>query len=241
MALANVRHKLFGLAFIGLIVIVPHSSAQPATADAPEIKPGEYWVWQWNDDFRGSNAHEDTYRRTVVRQDKFEGQDVYILSRGDGTFNVVTHDLVTIATIDGANNVKFRFVATGDNQFPLRAGKVYSRHTDNPIGKYRSDTISTVIGMELISTRAGPLRHSVWTSQGTDRCMLVRHIRCVERATLLQLPRGGSRLHTRLTPDTAILRSSCPIRSCRSDWETGKLIHEVRDEGEWLWRSMRKP
>ena len=152
--IGSMRNLLLGSAFIFLIGFQP-TIAQPPSVEAPALKPGEYWVWQWNDDFRGGNAHNDTFRRTMVRQDKFEGQDVYILSRGDGTFSVTTHDLITIATIDGTNNVKFRFVITGDNAFPLGVGKLYSRHTDNPIGKYRSDTKSTVTGTEQISTKAG--------------------------------------------------------------------------------------
>ncbi len=148
----RVPRRLILLVFI-LALPASQLSAQPETATAPVLKPGEYWVRQWEEDFRGKRS--GTYRRTVVRKDSFEGQDVYILSRGDGTFSVVDLDLATIATIDGAGNVKVRYGRKGDRTFPLFVGKIYTQDYDNPVSRYRGTYKQTVTGIEEVRTPAG--------------------------------------------------------------------------------------
>ncbi len=144
---------LFPIGLVLALLNAPPLIAQPATVDAPILKPGEFWVRQWEEVFQSKRA--GTTRRTVVRKDTFEGRDVYIVSRGDGTFSVVNSDLMTIAVIDSSGNVKVRFASTGDSQFPLSVGKVYTRESDNPLGRYKGTYKYSVTGTEEIRTQAG--------------------------------------------------------------------------------------
>ncbi len=165
--MTTVRKAIFWLFLMGLILAflnAPPLTAQSVTADAPVLKPGEFWVRQWEEVFQGTRTGKS--RRTVVRRDTFEGQDVYILSRGDGTFSVVRSDLVTIATIDGTGNVKVRFSTTGDSLFPLSVGKVYTREYDNPLGRYKGTYKLSVTGMEEIRIQAGTFMTFRITEEG---------------------------------------------------------------------------
>jgi hypothetical protein len=141
--------------------------AQAPTAEAPVLRPGEFWIFRWEEDWRGKR--EGTFTRTVVRKDVFEGQEVYVLSRGDGTFDVVDRDRVTIARIDGAGNVRVRFVQKGDPVFPLFVGKVYTREFDTPVGRYRGTYRYTVTAVEEVSTKSGTFAafRVSWEGRGT--------------------------------------------------------------------------
>lgn len=154
-------------AVVGLLLAATQLVAQPPQAEAPVLRPGEYWIYRWEEDWRGKR--DGTFRRTVVRKDVFEGQDVYVLSRGDGTFDVVNLDRRTIARIDGAGNVRHRFIYKGDNTFPLSVGRVFTREYDTPVGRYRGTYRYTVTGVEEIRTRAGAFSafRVAWEGKGT--------------------------------------------------------------------------
>lgn len=145
------RMMLVALAF--LFLATAPSTTQPPSAEAPALRPGEFWIFRWEEDFRGKRT--GTYKRTVVRKETFEGQEVYVLSRGDGTFSVVDSDLQTLAIIDDNGQVRTRFRQGGDRIFPLFVGKTYTREYDNPISRYRGKYKNTVTGVEEVRTEAG--------------------------------------------------------------------------------------
>lgn len=91
------------------------------------------------------------------------------MSRGDGTFSVVTLDLGTIARIDGVGTVRTRFGSKGDSYFPLTVGRAFTREYDNPIGRYRGSYRYTVTGVEEVRTQAGAFQafRVAWEGRGT--------------------------------------------------------------------------
>jgi hypothetical protein len=103
----------------------------------------------------------------VVRLDKFEGQDLYVLSRGDGTFAVWNYDSGPLGAIDGSGNVKFKRTRQGDNQFPLSVGRSSTLRLDNPAGKYRVQLTFMVKGIEEVHTGAGTFTSFTVTSSGS--------------------------------------------------------------------------
>lgn len=149
---ATIALVLAGLIFLPLSAT--HLNAQPATAQAPILKAGDSWVWQWENDFQGKHT-TGTTKRAVVRKDVFEGRDVYIWSRDDGLFSVVSMDLTAIARLDAAGSVKTRFKTKGDSQFPLTVGRAYTQEIDNPIDQYYGTYTYTITGTEEVRTRPG--------------------------------------------------------------------------------------
>lgn len=56
-----------GLASLTSVGPLRGLEAQPTAAEAPVLRPGEFWIWRWEEEFR--DRRSGTYRRTVVRRD----------------------------------------------------------------------------------------------------------------------------------------------------------------------------
>jgi len=152
------RWRLPWAVVVASVLVTPVITAQSQTADAPALKVGDSWTWQWRNVPRQGNTSRGGAGqtiRTVVRLDQFAGKDAYVVSRPDGTFVAWNFDLQPLGVLDSAGVVKFRQGRTGDDFFPLSVGKGITRHIDNPEGRWRGDYKFTVTTVEEVSTVAG--------------------------------------------------------------------------------------
>jgi hypothetical protein len=142
---------------LGLALALPSQLlAQQPSREVPVWKLGDFWTWRWEDNRDGGRSGEFT--RTVTKANElFEGQKVYWISRGDGTFEVrVTDSLWMVAVVDASGTVKTRYIIRFEGSyFPLTVGKTIGLEFDSPADQFRGRYTHSVIGIEEVRTRAG--------------------------------------------------------------------------------------
>ncbi len=159
------RAAILPLALAGaLFIAASAANSSLQRTERPTLHLKESWVYNWEERKTSLDGPEmvgrtfsGKYRQTLVARKQFRGQEVYVLRRDDGTFDVLTLDLWELARLrpDGETGAVFQINA--DPQFPLYVGRVYRRQWRNPLGLYQATITYTVESVEEIETPAGRL------------------------------------------------------------------------------------
>ncbi len=170
------RKSRASLLFLTFLFNVPQPAAHPLEAQLPILRQQEFWVYRFEQRETGLTGSErtgrtytGTYRQTVMGVAQFEGQDVYILRRDDGTSDILTLDLWELGRLDRAGNLVLKFGLKADPQFPLFVGRTYTREWHNTFVGYRGTFKYVVTGVENIRTPAGDFNAFRVSEQGEGK------------------------------------------------------------------------